>query len=322
MLRKFLASAAMLVLAAPAIAQTVNDVAVLQFAMALEQLENAFYTDGFANYSSTMSSDVKLQFQQITTHEAQHVAFLANALGSSAPPTCSFNFGVTSYAGFIGLARVLERTGVSAYTGALQSIDTNAIKTAAATIATIEARHASFLNVQNQLSGFPQSYDTPLGGKAIISITKAVTTTCPPGNPLSGAGFPALSISPASGAAGASLTVSTTATGGVSCLFYYNGGQATTFGVTQSAYATITNNACTVPAGVTGDVYVFVMNGTTAAYSPSNEANVVAGPAFFTTTGGNFQLAGTLSAAERQQSKDGIWVAGAAAVVGAVASLF
>ena len=86
-------------------------------------------------------------FTSIRTHEADHVAFLVNALGSSARPKPTFQgLEQKSFADFATLAQTLENTGVGAYLGAAPVISSMATLAAAGSIATIEARHAGYLN--------------------------------------------------------------------------------------------------------------------------------------------------------------------------------
>ena len=54
------------------------------------------------------------------------------------------------------MAEFLENTGVSAYDGAIAYIKAAKLQTAGATIATVEARHASYLNLINGDLPFPK----------------------------------------------------------------------------------------------------------------------------------------------------------------------
>ncbi len=87
------------------------------------------------------------EFNSILKHENDHVAFLVTALGSSARPKPTFqNLEQAKYKDFILLAQTLENTGVGAYLGAAPIIDSMEILANAGSIATIEARHAGYLN--------------------------------------------------------------------------------------------------------------------------------------------------------------------------------
>ena len=155
-------------------ADLTNDLNTLNYALVLEQLESAFY-----NYSSSLynassfaaagyNSSVYSTFVQITSNEAIHVSALRAVIsgtGGTPYPVCNYAplFAlVTSVQSYVAVAQVLENTGVSAYDGAVNAIASTQLQQVAATIATIEARHAAFLNLLVTGQPFPNVTDTPM----------------------------------------------------------------------------------------------------------------------------------------------------------------
>jgi hypothetical protein len=138
--------------------QTPADVLdVLQFALTLEYLESDFYTRGVAASGLIPTSDLVL-YTTIRDHENAHVTALkALITGKGATPGAKpafdytakgnlpgFNFGSSQYATFQALSQAFEDTGVRAYKGqAGRLINDKAVLTAALTIHSVEARHAS-----------------------------------------------------------------------------------------------------------------------------------------------------------------------------------
>lgn len=123
--------------------------------------------------STITPETIKNAFREIMDDEAQHVSFFQTALtraGATPRPKPTFKgLEHSDIDGFITMSRTLENAGVGAFLMAMPAIrDANATA-AAASIATIEARHAGFLN---SLLGEPLSdngaFDKPLSQKTII----------------------------------------------------------------------------------------------------------------------------------------------------------
>lgn len=147
-----------------------NDVKILQFALTLEYLEAAFYAQAVAN--KAYGDDVNLQkfATTVAEHEAKHVSFLRKALGASKIKSPKFDFKdtVTDKAKFAATAQVLEDTGVHAYLGQVAHVFQPGVLTAAGTIATVEARHASWIRFINGAVPAPTTFDTPKSEKFIL----------------------------------------------------------------------------------------------------------------------------------------------------------
>lgn len=142
------------------------------------------------------------RFVEIGSHEDAHVVTLTNLVSSlcSLIPTvpncapvsaCTYTFELGNTAAFdksintiVATAELLENTGVKAYDGAISSLiqttplspdgslDSASIVEAAATIATVEARHAAFLSTIRGMNPFPQAQDTPVKPNAILCIAR------------------------------------------------------------------------------------------------------------------------------------------------------
>src|SRR5438128_1470109 len=68
-----------------------KDAKVLNFALLLEYLTAAFYTEAFAN--GALRGELSGFAEAVGAHERQHVAFLRKALGKAARPRPRFTFG-------------------------------------------------------------------------------------------------------------------------------------------------------------------------------------------------------------------------------------
>ncbi|MDQ2900205.1 MAG: ferritin-like domain-containing protein [Acidobacteriota bacterium] len=168
-----------------------TDLEILNYALTLEHLEATFYRQGLdqfgdgdfigGNYTNNFTLDpsqglalgVHDFFRAIRDHERTHVDTLVQvirSLGGTPVGPRRYNFGYSNVDQFIAVAQALENTGVMAYDGAIALIRADALKTAAATIATVEARHASFLNLLNGSSPFPAPFDTPKSMAQILAI--------------------------------------------------------------------------------------------------------------------------------------------------------
>ena len=124
-----------------------GDIAVLQFAFALEQLEADFYLKVQAAFAgSGLSAAEQVIFTDIRNHEVIH----RDALRTILTPANSFTLtpvypGVnfSNRASILATSKVFEDLGVSAYNGAAQYLTSAANLTVAGKIVSVEARHAS-----------------------------------------------------------------------------------------------------------------------------------------------------------------------------------
>ena len=152
---------------------------VLNYALTLEHLEYAFYRDGLEEFSADDFSaagyaDNVYEFLGIIRdHELAHVETLMSVigdLGGEPVAEAAYDFGYTDLAGFVGVAQVLENTGVSAYQGAAQFlIDEDELLTGALRIHGVEARHAAYLNGLQGESPFPEAVNPTLTPEEVLA---------------------------------------------------------------------------------------------------------------------------------------------------------
>ncbi|MGA9399312.1 ferritin-like domain-containing protein [Haladaptatus sp.] len=164
-----------------------SDVDVLNYALTLEHLENAFYRDGLKEFSNDdlMNADALSKFDEhtrmkvpaylnkISDHEAVHVDALTKTvkkLGGTPVGEAKYDFGYGNASEFLGVAKALENTGVAAYKGAAPTVENDDVFAAAIGIHSVEAEHASFLNELNMTSPFPNAVDEPKTMKEVKKI--------------------------------------------------------------------------------------------------------------------------------------------------------
>jgi len=150
-----------------------GDIGILNFALTLEYLESAFYSEAF--HGGAITDPATLAFLQTATiDEAAHVAFLKKALGKKAVKAPKFNFQgtTTDQSKFGPTAYVLENTGVHAYLGQAANIKDPTYLLAAASIVTVEARHAGAIGSILVMPIAPTPFDTGESAAKILAAVK------------------------------------------------------------------------------------------------------------------------------------------------------
>ena len=143
-----------------------QDVRILNLTLLLEELEAAFYAD--AEEKGVLRGELAEFARIVGDHERAHVAFLRNALGNRAEPRPTFDFGNTTSDPdrFASTAAMLEDTGIAAYNGQAVNLTKPVLK-AAATIVSVEARHAAWIRDIVGDPAAPDATDQPATEKQV-----------------------------------------------------------------------------------------------------------------------------------------------------------
>jgi rubrerythrin len=158
-----------------ALAQSASgDIAILNFALVLEQLEAAFLK--FALKNAKLSGPVKQLATLFAEQEAEHAATLKQTVtmlgGKPAPaPKVKFN-AVSDEKSFLAVGIKLEEAGIGAYNGAAPRLQSPDLLAAAGGIVQVEARHAAALRMHAGQDPAPAAFDTPLRPAQVQAAVK------------------------------------------------------------------------------------------------------------------------------------------------------
>ncbi|CAA7260707.1 unnamed protein product [Cyclocybe aegerita] len=254
--------------------QNVDDATVLNFALTLEHLENAFYHDALAKYDAKafkkagFPRHTRDRFAEIAAHEKTHVKFLTAALGESATKPCQYSFPHTDPKSFAALSQILEGVGTSAYTGAARFISNKDYLTAAASVLATEARHASWVaSAVNKFAGWSGAFDVPLGLNEVYTLAAPFITSCPSTNPpLPVKAFPSLAFTNKPVPGHTTTVERTPANAPATYISFFTG--------LDKIFVPITNGQVLVPEGLSGTVYAVA----TRSGEETTDDTIIAGP--------------------------------------------
>jgi len=153
-----------------------GDVDILNFALTLEYLEAAFYTQGLKQVRG-LSGDAKSLATEIRDNETAHVRALTKTIQSLGgkpvkAPSVDFGDAFSSQKAFLKLAQTFEDTGVSAYNGAAPMIESADVLGAAGSIVQVEARHAAAIRLLNAKPITDGGFDKSLEMQAVLDAVK------------------------------------------------------------------------------------------------------------------------------------------------------
>lgn len=147
-----------LALAAPSPEQ---DARILNLVLLLEEVQFAFYAEALRR--GAMRGELLEYARVVGGHEREHVAFLRKALGRAARRRPTLDFGDTTGDPdrFAATAATLEDTAVAAYNGQATNLTKPALR-AAASIVSVEARHAAWIRDILGRTAAPRALERPL----------------------------------------------------------------------------------------------------------------------------------------------------------------
>lgn len=148
-----------------------DDLGILNFAYALEQLEAAFYIEVVGRLYPGATLEEESILRDLKRHELVHRDFFRTALGGNAIPALAVNFSAVDFGSrqsVLATAQALEDTGVGAYNGAAQFLRSGDFLGVAAKIVSVEARHASAIRDVLGRSFAPQAFDPALTFEQVL----------------------------------------------------------------------------------------------------------------------------------------------------------
>jgi hypothetical protein len=135
-----------------------GDTEILNFALTLEYLTAAFYTE--AAQGGALSGETAEFARVVAGHERAHVDALRNALGGKATAAPRFDFGGATDS----MARFVR---------------SDAVLAAALGIHAVEARHAAWIREIAGLPPAPRAYDRALDRAAVVDMVVAIGFLAP-----------------------------------------------------------------------------------------------------------------------------------------------
>jgi hypothetical protein len=155
-----------------------SDRDVLNYALVLEYLQAAFYTE--AERAKALTGRTAKAARVVGAVERAHVKALRDLLGRKAVGRPHFDFqGVTeSNRAFLKTAVAFEDLAVAAYKGQARRVRSRAVLTSALGIHTVEARHAAWMRYLNGNTPAADAFDLPRTRNeinGIVASTKFIT---------------------------------------------------------------------------------------------------------------------------------------------------
>jgi hypothetical protein len=159
--------------AADAATEPHGDVAILNYALTLEYLQSAFYTE--VERIGALTGETARMARIVGAHERAHVRMLQGVLGSKAVagPTFDFHGATDSEDAFVRTAVAFEDLGVAAYKGQAPRIASPAYLAAALAIHANEARHAAWIRRIAGIVPAQSAFDQPATAAHVVQVVNS-----------------------------------------------------------------------------------------------------------------------------------------------------
>ncbi|HTU30126.1 MAG TPA: ferritin-like domain-containing protein [Solirubrobacteraceae bacterium] len=150
-----------------------EDLAILNFALALEYLQASFYTE--AERVGALHGPLAQQARVVGSHERAHVAALRAVLGRQAIARPRFDFRGTTDdpKSFRATAVALEDLSVGAYKEQLPRINSDHYLAAAVAIQSVEGRHAAWIRRLAGIVPAVNAFDEPVSDRRTVQLVNA-----------------------------------------------------------------------------------------------------------------------------------------------------
>ena len=151
-----------------------SDVGILNYALVLEYLQAAFYTE--AERNGALKGKAAQAATVVGATERAHVKAFRKLLGSQAVKQPLFDFQGTTeqQQAFLKTAVALEDLAVAAYKGQAPKLQSNAVLAAAVGIHSVEARHAAWMRELFGITPAVHAFDQPASR---AQVTRLVAST-------------------------------------------------------------------------------------------------------------------------------------------------
>jgi rubrerythrin len=143
------------------------DLRALNLILMVEFTENAFYAEALDR--NRLKGELRDYARSVAAQEKEHLDFVRSALGGRAEDEPNFDFGDTTGDpdAFAAAAGDLEDLAVAAYNGQGTNVSPKTLA-AAATIVSVEARHAAWIRSIVGQPPAPDATDTPQSADEVL----------------------------------------------------------------------------------------------------------------------------------------------------------